>query len=55
MFYASESGDKKVLRGGAWGNSPRLCRSAFRFSFSPGHRDYYYVGFRVSCSTPRTQ
>lgn len=44
----------KVLRGGAWDFLPRNCRSAFRDSISPEGRNFI-VGFRVSCSAPRTQ
>jgi formylglycine-generating enzyme required for sulfatase activity len=42
----------KLLRGGSWGNFPRDCRSAIRFS---GMRDItnYDVGFRVCCEPPR--
>jgi formylglycine-generating enzyme required for sulfatase activity len=44
---------RRVLRGGSWGNNPRYCRSAYRNLNAPDNR-YSYVGFRVSCSAPRT-
>lgn len=37
----------RVLRGGAWSNSPEMCRSAFRLSDAPTGRDAR-VGFRVA-------
>jgi formylglycine-generating enzyme required for sulfatase activity len=44
----------RVWRGGSWNNLPRICRSACRDSFNaPDIRDYR-IGFRVSCSAPRT-
>jgi formylglycine-generating enzyme required for sulfatase activity len=37
----------RLLRGGSWGNTPKHCRSAYRYNGSP----YYYdIGFRVVCS-----
>ncbi|PSB33914.1 formylglycine-generating enzyme family protein [Stenomitos frigidus] len=44
---------RRVVRGGAWINSPGHCRSASRFFNAPGYRDDS-VGFRVVCSAPRT-
>jgi formylglycine-generating enzyme required for sulfatase activity len=44
--------DRRVLRGGAWGNHPRYCRSASRSSFDPDYR-YNNFGFRVVCEVPR--
>ena len=45
---AWESGDcsKRVFRGGAWGLNAGYCRSAFRYSFSPGFRNSG-LGFRL--------
>ncbi|MEO0771342.1 MAG: SUMF1/EgtB/PvdO family nonheme iron enzyme, partial [Cyanobacteria bacterium J06649_4] len=43
----------RLIRGGAWINLSRGCRSAIRSYDSPGNR-VNYVGFRVSCSAPRT-
>jgi formylglycine-generating enzyme required for sulfatase activity len=45
--------NKKLLRGGYWGNNPGYCRSAFRYCFRPGLRDSS-LGFRVAVSLPRT-
>ncbi|MGF1477961.1 MAG: formylglycine-generating enzyme family protein [Cyanophyceae cyanobacterium] len=38
------------LRGGAWYEAPKYCRSAFRYSGSPNNR-YNDFGFRVLCSS----
>jgi formylglycine-generating enzyme required for sulfatase activity len=43
----------RVLRGGSWIDIPRHCRSATRNWDVAGFR-YYYYGFRVVCSAPRT-
>ncbi|MEO1792802.1 MAG: formylglycine-generating enzyme family protein [Cyanobacteria bacterium J06629_19] len=43
----------RILRGGAWDSYPRNCRSAIRFYASRAVR-YDFIGFRVSCSAPRT-
>ena len=43
----------RLLRGGSWAAYPRDCRSAFRNSDTPDYRDFF-IGFRVSCSAPRT-
>ncbi|PSB02778.1 formylglycine-generating enzyme family protein [Merismopedia glauca] len=45
--------DTRVVRGGSWVSSPRSCRSAGRSDLFAGDRDFN-VGFRVSCSAPRT-
>ncbi len=42
---ADESGDR-VIRGGSWTYSPRLCRSAARLTFPPDFRNDL-LGFRV--------
>jgi formylglycine-generating enzyme required for sulfatase activity len=47
------SSERRILRGGSWNFSPRYCRSACRDDDGPGV-DYYYLGFRVVCSAPRT-
>ena len=45
-----EKGEIRVLRGGSWLDLPRLCRSAYRFAYSPqAHFDYVF-GFRVVCA-----
>jgi formylglycine-generating enzyme required for sulfatase activity len=38
----------RMLRGGSWRSSPRLCRSASRISANSAHRNLK-VGFRLSC------
>ena len=43
-----ETGDERVMRGGAWDCFYRECRSARRFRCHPNKRDYFY-GFRVCC------
>ena len=43
------SGDIRVLRGGCWYDSARLCRSANRCRYYPGYRNSFY-GFRLCCS-----
>ena len=43
----------RLLRGGSWYNGPGNCRSAYRSYVTPGGR-FFNVGFRVSCSAPRT-
>ncbi len=40
-------GSNRVLRGGGWGSSPRFCRAAHRYSFTPADRNDS-VGFRVA-------
>lgn len=44
--------DSRVLRGGSWGGSPGLCRSAVR-NFDPRGYRYRNIGFRVCCVPPR--
>ena len=52
--WLSENEDaNRVLRGGSWNLNPVICRSASRSSFYP-RGPYYYTGFRVVCSSPRT-
>ncbi len=41
-----ETGSYRVLRGGSWGDDAEGCRSAFRFGFTPGDRNFT-VGFRL--------
>jgi formylglycine-generating enzyme required for sulfatase activity len=45
-------GGSRVVRGGSWGNDPRLLRSACRIRNLPGDR-YPGVGFRVVCGGAR--
>ncbi|MEL7356931.1 MAG: formylglycine-generating enzyme family protein [Cyanobacteria bacterium J06560_6] len=44
---------RRILRGGSWVSYPRICRSACRSYVTPDDRNNS-VGFRVSCSAPRT-
>jgi formylglycine-generating enzyme required for sulfatase activity len=44
-----ERGAHRVIRGGSWGSGARLCRSAYRFDYLPGIRDFL-VGFRLTRS-----
>jgi formylglycine-generating enzyme required for sulfatase activity len=37
----------RVIRGGSWATGPRLLRSAFRYRYVPGYRDFI-LGFRVA-------
>ncbi len=37
----------RMIRGGSWHNDARGCRSAFRYYYTPGSRNYY-VGFRLA-------
>ena len=41
------SGSDRVLRGGSWGDNARICRSSFRFNYTPSIRSYY-IGLRLS-------
>ena len=41
------NGSIRVLRGDSWNSSPRLCRSAFRRTCTPGG-EYYVLGFRIA-------
>ncbi len=43
---------KGLVRGGAWNEPPRDCRSADRYLYE-SHSSSNYVGFRVACSAPR--
>ena len=47
----SASGDRRVIRGGAWDYLPRLLRSAWRDSL-PSHHRRDNVGFRVAMTVP---
>jgi formylglycine-generating enzyme required for sulfatase activity len=49
-----EGGDseRRILRGGSWGDIPRICRSAYRSDDYAEYRDDIF-GFRVCCSAPR--
>ncbi len=43
------SGSDRVRRGGSWFSGTRLCRSAYRYRYSPGRRNYD-LGFRLALS-----
>lgn len=49
----SDEETRRILRGGSWNNGPWSCRSAYRSYNTPDDR-YDFIGFRVSCSAPRT-
>jgi len=40
--------DRRVLRGGTWGNNAAFARAAYRNDLKPSHREVS-VGFRVTC------
>ena len=42
-----DGASSRVLRGGSWSDSPRFCRSAHRFRFTPEHR-FSTLGFRLA-------
>ena len=44
---------KRIIRGGSWAFYPRFCRSAYR-RYSLFYVANFTVGFRVSCSAPKT-
>ncbi len=45
--------ESRLLRGGSWFRYPRYCRSACRFYYAPGTRDFD-LGFRVLLVSART-
>ena len=45
--------NRRVVRGGSWSLNPRFCRSVYRYNTTPNNASYF-IGFRVSCSAPRT-
>jgi formylglycine-generating enzyme required for sulfatase activity len=40
--------DRRVMRGGSWGNYPSHCRSAYRYYYNPVNQNVS-IGFRVVC------
>ena len=51
--WLEANSSQKVRRGGSWFNSPRDCRSAYRYYRSRVYR-INSLGFRVCCELPRT-
>ncbi len=49
--WGDKDGDSRVIRGGAFSNSPRMLRSAFRSKASPDSR-YESIGFRIVKNAP---
>lgn len=45
-----EAGGYRVLRGGSWGDTAQICRTAYRNRNTPDNR-YGYVGFRLVLSS----
>ncbi len=43
----------RILRGGCWYNSPRFCRSAYRYNSNPDAH-VNIIGFRVACEAVST-
>lgn len=52
-WIKDDMAERRVIRGGSWDGFPRNCRSAHRINFTLDNRSFN-VGFRVSCSAPRT-
>jgi len=48
MKKDTEKDESRLLRGGSWGDIPRLCRSACR-NLTPPDDVSGYIGFRVCC------
>ena len=53
VWITDDKESRRILRGGSWDYNPRICRSAQRDFDTPDYR-YNTLGFRVSCSAPRT-
>ncbi len=53
VWFSSDEGKSKVLRGGSWDDNPESCRSALRFWGAPDYRSDY-LGLRVACGFART-
>ncbi|PZO46859.1 MAG: formylglycine-generating enzyme family protein [Phormidesmis priestleyi] len=52
-WFTDDEDARRVRRGGSWYSFPRDCRSAYRYFSAPDYR-FNRIGFRVSCSAPRT-
>ena len=48
--WTSQSGNRKLLRGGSWNDGPDYCRSASRNTLNLLDFSTYGIGFRVVCS-----
>jgi formylglycine-generating enzyme required for sulfatase activity len=53
LAHEEDAEEKRVLRGGSWGNYPVSCRSADRLRVAPDNT-LIIVGFRVVCGGART-
>jgi len=53
VWTTNGNNERRVIRGGSWDYNPWSCRSAYRIRYAPGYT-YYFIGFRVVCSAPRT-
>jgi len=42
-----DSGDNRVVRGGAWNRDPQHCRAAYRYGYAPSDRGVI-IGFRLA-------
>ena len=51
-YKEADENESRILRGGAWGTFPRLCRSAYRFYVTP-RGSVHGIGFRLVCGAPR--
>jgi formylglycine-generating enzyme required for sulfatase activity len=49
--YDTNDNQTMLLRGGSWYHNSLVCRSAYRFSYSP-FEIYDFLGFRVACNAP---
>ncbi len=50
-YAGPETGSTRVVRGGGWFGDANYCRSAFRYSFASGYRNFN-LGFRLARSLP---
>ena len=47
-----QCGEKRVERGGGWGEGPRACQSAYRNNYSKPDSTRWDVGFRIALQLP---
>ena len=50
-WYPGHEGSSRVIRGGGWYGSAKVCSVAVRYSYFPVNRDDYRLGFRVALSS----